>query len=368
MELAKLEGDKTYTANLAFSQTENYLALSVTGKTQQIGVKIMQLNATAVTTVRFIDYNEQVIYRVALSPDGKNVAAYTLDDKVTIWDTTTGTKIQTLNVKIKDGAFFDSMLYTEDRLMLGTRQTMNLEYPIQNELSVYVYNKNSKDITKFIEKYELYTFPITEENTHLSHVEFSIKGTYVASGSGNKVLLIKVDPLIESNVFDVVKFSYHTHQHQVNCVAFSSDEKLLISGSSDKNVIIWDIEKQTALFLAFSVNNSVMSVAFSPDNKYVMGLDINKEVFYKLYDDIINTKPGGRIITTKSSNVAFSPDSKNLVIRGLKTILLKPLYNLENEGGRKKTRRRRRRGGRRSHQRMKRKTFKKARKITRKRI
>ena len=55
------------------------------------------------------------------------------------------------------------------------------------------------------------------------------------------------------------------HANVVNSVAFSPDGKKLISGSSDRTAIIWDVESRTMLHRLMGHKDRVSSVAFTPD-------------------------------------------------------------------------------------------------------
>jgi WD40 repeat protein len=53
-------------------------------------------------------------------------------------------------------------------------------------------------------------------------------------------------------------------------VAFSPDSKYLASGSIDKTVKLWRIESQKEVTTLIGHSDRVCSVAFSPDGKYLV--------------------------------------------------------------------------------------------------
>ena len=60
------------------------------------------------------------------------------------------------------------------------------------------------------------------------------------------------------------------HSNWVNSVAISSDNKLIISGSEDKSIKIWDIESGKEIKKLNGHSECVYSVAISSDNKYIV--------------------------------------------------------------------------------------------------
>jgi len=61
-------------------------------------------------------------------------------------------------------------------------------------------------------------------------------------------------------------------------VAFSPDGKFVVSGSADKTVGIWDAEAEMLLQLFRGHTDGVTSVAFSPDSKFVVSGSADKTV------------------------------------------------------------------------------------------
>jgi WD40 repeat protein len=69
------------------------------------------------------------------------------------------------------------------------------------------------------------------------------------------------------------------HTHQVTSVAFSPDGRIIMSGSFDKTVCIWDAETGAALMVPLEGHTEeVTSVALSPDGKRIVSGSHDKTV------------------------------------------------------------------------------------------
>ena len=73
----------------------------------------------------------------------------------------------------------------------------------------------------------------------------------------------------------------HTHIETVSSVAFSPDGKMLASGNTEGNVILWDVATRQRIGQPLSTNTgSVNSVAFSPDGKILASGSYNTVVLW----------------------------------------------------------------------------------------
>jgi WD40 repeat protein len=75
---------------------------------------------------------------------------------------------------------------------------------------------------------------------------------------------------------------FQGHEDSVNSVAFSPDGKLIVSGSDDNTVRLWDIKGNRVAQPFQGHEDSVNSVAFSPDGKLIVSGSGDKTV--RLWD------------------------------------------------------------------------------------
>ncbi|KAG4427607.1 hypothetical protein IFR05_016910, partial [Cadophora sp. M221] len=102
------------------------------------------------------------------------------------------------------------------------------------------------------------------------------------------------------------------HTGSVSSVAFSPDDKQVVSGSHDGTIRLWDAATGEPLQTLEGHTGSVFSVAFSPDGKQVVSSSYDKTV--RLWD----TATGAPLQTLEGHtdwvySAAFSPDGKQVV-------------------------------------------------------
>jgi WD40 repeat protein len=87
----------------------------------------------------------------------------------------------------------------------------------------------------------------------------SSDGTHLISNQSNVVKIWQIDSVI------LKQDMAHYHTEKVNDLTFSIDGQLLVSGSSDKTVKIWDTSIEQCLTTFCSHQSSVINANLSPD-------------------------------------------------------------------------------------------------------
>src|SRR6266850_2327626 len=101
------------------------------------------------------------------------------------------------------------------------------------------------------------------------------------------------------------------HSGQVLSLAFTSDNKLLASGSVDKTIVLWDPATGNQLRTLKGHNGTVGAIAFSPDDKLLASGSADNTI--KIWDVAgVREKQTMTGHTLYVSSVAFSPDGKML--------------------------------------------------------
>lgn len=190
-------------------------------------------------------------------------------------------------------------------------------------------------------------------------VSFSPDGSLLAAGGNNRYKFNKgkATTIYLWDTYDrtLVK-TLLGHSLRVNLVAFSSDGKMLASGSIDKTVRIWDIVSGAQLHVLNDHKGQVSEISFTPDNRYLVvggegGISVWKAETGELertfanegvYVECFAMHPSGQIIATSGLDridiwdlqkgkilqsignswpvsLSFSPDGSLLTVGGVLT-------------------------------------------------
>jgi len=109
-----------------------------------------------------------------------------------------------------------------------------------------------------------------------------------------------------------VALTLKAHNGRVNSVAFSHDSKRILTGSADRTVRVWDVDKRQNRLSLHGHSSAVWGVAFSADGKRILTGSVDQTA--KVWDAAKGTEP----LTLKGHtsyvySVTFSPDGKRIL-------------------------------------------------------
>ncbi|KAJ6481187.1 hypothetical protein DFH09DRAFT_418991 [Mycena vulgaris] len=166
---------------------------------------------------------------------------------------------------------------------------------------------------------------VSEGHTHdVNSVAFSPNDKYIVSGSNDRTV----------GIWNAETGALHHkllmgHTFFVRCVAFSPSGKHIVSGSDDRTLCIWDVETGTSVGIPLKGHiRGVLSVAFSPDGKHIVSGSSDTTV--RIWETYTGAAVGDPLKghTNRVRSVAFSIDGKHLVSASIDNTLR--IWNAEN--------------------------------------
>ncbi len=188
----------------------------------------------------------------------------------------------------------------------------------QNNISVYLDTKSEEEISTillladtlglnleiinliFDRAKKNTVYPIDTNNIY--SVAWSTDGRMLASGSDDGI--VRLWDAISGNLL----YTLVGHTSAIFSVAFSPDGKYLASGSRDNTIHIWDIATRKSIHRLTAHTKAVYSVVFSPNGKYLASGSEDKTVhIYKTANWTLDHILNGH--TQSVNSISFSPDS-----------------------------------------------------------
>ena len=309
-------GHASFIKSVCYSPDGKYIASGSDDKT----VKIWEVETgRELRTLRGHSYD---VNSVCYSPDGKYTASSSWDS-IKLWEVATGECIKTLSGN--GGAY--SLCYSPDSRYVASGswdKTIKLWDVASGEcikafaghtdrINSVCYSPNGKYIVsgsedKTIKLWEVATGEciktLAGHTDRINSVCYSPDGKYIVSGSEDKTI-----KLWEAATGECIK-TLSEHTSPVYAVAYSLDGKTVASGSLDITIKIWKVATGECI-KTLETGAVVRSVSYSPDGAYLASSFWNNEI--KLWDiateECVKTFGGH---TNSVSSVAYSLDGKYL--------------------------------------------------------
>ncbi|KAI5896471.1 WD40 repeat-like protein [Schizophyllum commune H4-8] len=211
---------------------------------------------TGAQSSQVFDGHRGHILAVAYSPDGTLIASGSQDSTFRLWDATTGETVDEL--KGHGGGVACIGFSPDGKLVASGSQ----------DHTICIWDVASR---------KQLGESLAEHEASVTSIAFSPDGKQIVSGSHDQTLRVW-DVASRTQVGDALT----EHDHgvfgagdlvfgEVNSVAFSCDGKRIVSGSSDRTIIIWDAETREPITEPLRGHDGLItSVALSPDGRTIV--------------------------------------------------------------------------------------------------
>jgi len=243
------------------------------------------------TTLYTYRGHSDIVYDVAWSPDGKQIASASDDKTVQVWNATTGSTIFTYRGHTGKA---HAVAWSPDGQYIASASDDN------NDKTVQVWNATTGSTI----------FTYRGHTAGVNDVAWSIDSKRVASASFDNTVQVW-DATTGSN-----PLTYQGHSYYVIDLAWSPDGTRIVSGSADETAQVWDANTGNTIltYKGHLIQNDqaaspVSTVAWSPDSTHIVSSGSGDSTV-----QIWDATTGAKILTYSgyATHVAWSPQKQRI--------------------------------------------------------
>lgn len=329
----ELKGTYFRMQHVAYSRDGRYLAVGGGKFENPTNGRVAVWDLKSGKQLKIIDNFTRPVIGVAISPDGKTLAAAGFNMELRAWN------LPTLKPRFSSRghtAYIESVGFTPDGSSIvttaydGTTRFWNARTGAAaasvrghrgGVLTAAFAEKGKKLITGGIDKtirfWDLSTYRQTAElvpgaltsevREPVVSVAYSPTGKHIATGHADKTVRLR-----DANTGEILKI-LDGHDDVAPALAFSPDGRMLATGSYDHAIKLWNIPDGTERQTLPGHTNWVFSVAFSRDGKTLVSGSYDKTI--RLWN-VADGRPIGEPLTGHTAtvrSVAFAPNGKRVV-------------------------------------------------------
>jgi len=234
-----------------------------------------RLNYISDQAVMTLPGDEEEVYEVTFSPDGRRILSAGADGTINIWDAINGKELMTL--RGHEGAVVAAAFSPDGKRIASIGR--------DNKVKVWDANSGKESMTltgddSLSDRFPPAFIPVS--------VAFSPDGRKIVSGSPDNAI----------KVWDVdggaLLMTLSGHEGWPTCFAFTPDGERIVSSSIDETIRVWDASTGQQLMVLKGHESGVGGIAISPDGKSIVShsADRTAKVWDMATGDELMTLPG----------------------------------------------------------------------------
>ena len=230
------------------------------------------------------------INALAFTADGARLASSSRDRSIRIWDVRTGTLLLDLTEHINSGRKLE---YGDGTISPSAEWVNNLSFSPNGRTlasasalgTIWLWDLNRRHLLTTLTTHEAGAPELPVTFLHKISLAFTLDGTRLASGGENGSVMLSE---VSANPNPLIFTGNHTWR--VETLAFSSDDKHLVSGSKDNSIRLWDVETGTEFAVLSGHVGEVNALAFSADGLTLISGSIDGTILLWDWEKIAQRK------------------------------------------------------------------------------
>jgi sugar lactone lactonase YvrE len=257
--------------------------------------------------LRTIKAHSEPICSMAITPDEQFLASSSRDKTIKLWSLSSGDLIHTWNLPSKYSQA-DCLAISPDGMTLaaGESSSVSRKGEIQK---IFLFNIKNKKLVS----------ALSGHSYSVQCVTFSCDSKLIVSGSLDDTIKIwKAESNFFSQFSERLIRTLSGHSSTVRSLAISPNGQIIASGSDDKSIKIWNLHTGELIYTLPTSSVFLNSIAFSPDGEKLVSSSGNNSSFD--YEDgvtevwSLKTKKVIQTFPTRSNMVAISCDGQTLAV------------------------------------------------------